>query len=105
VPAAADLAVLAGALTSGGHQVRVVDLQVEADVEAVFASPWGHGIREMVGLTSRRPCYDEARHIAALVRRAAPQVQIVAGGVHATCYPRECLAEMELDVVASARPT
>ena len=95
-----NLAVLAGALREGGHEVRALDLDVETEPEAALRQTLASWQPEMAGITFKTPLFDEARRIAALVRAAAPATLVVGGGVHATCYPRECLAQTEMDVVA-----
>ena len=93
------LAVLAGALRRGGHEVRAVDLQVETDPEAALRGAVSSWRPEMVGISFKTPFFDAAREIAARVRRLAPEVPIIGGGVHATNYPRQCLEETEMDVI------
>ncbi len=93
------VAVLAGALRRAGHEVRAVDLQVEPDGDETIARLIDRWRPQMVGITFKTPLYEEAVRLAGFVRRVAPQARIVAGGVHASCFPRQCLAETEMDVV------
>jgi len=94
-----NLAVLAGALGEGGHQVRALDLEIEREPDVAIRRTLQSWKPDMVGITFKTPLYDEARRLAALVRTAAPDAWIVGGGVHATHYPQECLAETEMDIV------
>lgn len=94
-----NLAALAGALRAAGHEVRAVDLQVEPDAEAAVRGAiraWRPGL---VGITFKTPLYDQARRIARWAREESPEARIVGGGVHATCYPADCLRETDMDVV------
>jgi len=93
------IAVLAGALRRAGHEVRAIDLQVEPGGERALAHLIDHWRPNMVGITFKTPLYEEARRLAKFVRRVVPKAMIVGGGVHASCFPRQCLAETEMDVV------
>lgn len=95
-----NVAVLAGSLRSAGHEVRALDLQVEGDLEIAIRQGVSSWQPDLVGISFKTPLYNQARQIAALVRRLAPEALVVGGGVHASNYPRECLAETEMDVVA-----
>jgi len=94
-----NIAVLAGSLVSAGHEVRAIDLQVEADQEAAIREVVSSWRPEMVGISFKTPVYDQARQIAASVRRLAPGVRILGGGVHATNFPEACLSETDMDVI------
>jgi radical SAM superfamily enzyme YgiQ (UPF0313 family) len=94
-----NIAVLAGSLRSAGHDVSALDLQVEGDQEAAIRGAVSSWRPDLVGISFKTPLYNQARQIAALVRRVAPAALIVGGGVHATNYPELCLAETEMDVI------
>ena len=94
-----NIAVLAGSLRAAGHEVQALDLQVEADPQAAVRRAVLSRQPELVGISFKTPLYDQARQIAALVRRLAPGALIVGGGVHATNYPEQCLAETDMDVI------
>jgi len=93
------LAVLAGALRSGGHEVRAVDLQVEADYRVAIRRAVASWRPQLVGISFKTPFFDAAESVAALIRQLLPEVTIVGGGVHATNFPRQCLAQTEMDVI------
>ena len=94
-----NIAVLAGSLRSAGHQVQALDLQVESDQETAIRQAVSSWRPDLVGISFKTPLYNQARQIAALVRRVAPAALIVGGGVHATNYPELCLAETDMDVI------
>ncbi|MBN2473994.1 MAG: cobalamin-dependent protein [Pirellulales bacterium] len=94
-----NVAVLAGALRRAGHEVRAVDLQVEAAPEAILRQTVVTWRPDIVGISFKTPVVGQARHLVALIRRIAPEVLLVGGGVHATHFPRQSLAEIDLDVV------
>jgi radical SAM superfamily enzyme YgiQ (UPF0313 family) len=95
-----NVAVLAGSLRSAGHEVQALDLQVETDHQSAIRNAVSSWQPDLVGIGFKTPSYNEARQIAALVRRFAPAALIVGGGVHATSYPEECLADSDMDVIA-----
>jgi len=98
-----NVATLAGALRQAGHEVRAIDLQIEPgddpNGEAALGRVLASWQPQMVGISFKTPLFDQARDLAATVRRLAPEVLLVAGGVHATYYPRECLQETTFDAV------
>ncbi len=94
-----NIAVLAGSLRSAGHEVRALDLQAESDPQAAIRRAVSSWQPDLVGISFKTPLYNQARQIAALVRRLAPAALLVGGGVHATNYPHECLAETDMDVI------
>ena len=93
-----NVATLAGALRQAGHEVRAIDLQIEHDNGAIerMLSSWRP---RMVGISFKTPLFDQARRLAATVRRLAPDVLLVGGGVHATYCPRECLEAADFDAI------
>ena len=94
-----NIAVLAGSLRRAGHQVQALDLQVESDPQTAVRQAILSWRPDLVGISFKTPLYNQARQIAALVRQVAPAALIVGGGVHATNYPEECLAETDMDVI------
>jgi anaerobic magnesium-protoporphyrin IX monomethyl ester cyclase len=94
-----NLAVVGAALRQGGHEVRILDLQVADDDDRAVEQAIREFHPELIGLGFKTPLYFEALRIAGRVRALAPETLIVGGGVHATSYPEECLAESEMDVI------
>ena len=92
-----NLAVVAAAARRAGHEVRALDLEAEgdADVEAALRALKP----DAVGITFRTPLFPAARRLAELARRVVPDAMIIAGGVHASTRPQECLARAPFDVV------
>ncbi|MDD5223067.1 MAG: radical SAM protein [bacterium] len=87
------MACLAAALRQKGHEVRVVDAQVEelsfAEVER-RAADFGPGL---VGITAYTEQIEEAGRTAQEIKSRNPAVPIVIGGCHASALPRETLEE------------
>ena len=96
-----NLAVLAAALQRAGHTVQVLDLEAEAveSHDAVLRAVLRDTRPEMVGVTFRTPLFPQAKKIADQVRAECPSACIVAGGVHASTRPQECLDRADFDVV------
>ncbi|NQU24331.1 MAG: cobalamin B12-binding domain-containing protein [Candidatus Nealsonbacteria bacterium] len=95
-----NVAMLAGALREAGHEVRAIDLQIEpGEEDAVIGRVLAAWRPQMVGISFKTPLFDRARELAAMVRRLAPDVLLVGGGVHATYYPRECLESADFDAI------
>lgn len=96
-------ATIAGALAQGGHDVRVLDLDL-ADVagepvEAALIGALQEFAPDVVGLTSITPTWDAMMLAADRVGSRLPGAVIVCGGVHPTLFPEETLARGSVDFV------
>ena len=89
-------------LASRKRPVRLLDLRVQAD--------WR---KQLAGLLARKPLLvattsvtgnqlNSALEVVRFARSAAPAVPVVWGGVHATLFPEQVLAEPAVDVVVRA---
>lgn len=92
-----NLAILAASLIRAGHKVSVVDQEAEpdADVRQVLRKLKP----DMVGITFRTPLFPQAKKLAELAKAECPGALVVAGGVHASTRPEECLERAPFDVV------
>lgn len=85
---------IAGYLLEHGHNVRILDLQVESDRDV---NPRDYDI---VGISSYTGSQIEGGiRFADLVRRQAPGVPIVWGGVHASMTARQTIEHPVVDIV------
>lgn len=91
---------LAGYLLEKGHQVRVVDDQLErldaARLERIIASL---APPRVVGITVLTVTCARAYELARIVKTLDPAATVVLGGVHATALPEEGLRRPGVDVV------
>ncbi|MCP3677123.1 MAG: B12-binding domain-containing radical SAM protein [Deltaproteobacteria bacterium] len=92
------LAYLAGALKARGHEVCLIDLRTisgweEFEEEVRLASP------DVVGITIHSIEMQIAVEAAQRSKKVLPQVMVVAGGVHPTMFPDECLETGAFDYV------
>lgn len=91
-----NLALLAGALRRAGHQVVVWDEEAgelpELERRIAAARP------DLVGVTFRTPLFPRAKAIAEAARRACPSALLVAGGVHPSTRPLDCVTLAPFDV-------
>ncbi len=92
------LAYLAGALMARQHEVKLADLRTLTgwdEYKRLVAdySP------DFVGVTIHSVEMSVATEAARIAKRVAPKAKIVAGGVHPTMFPQECLATGVFDYV------
>jgi radical SAM superfamily enzyme YgiQ (UPF0313 family) len=93
-----NLGYLAAALRADGHEVRLVDRNVQPP--AALDRLLREFAPEVVGVTSMTAAYPIARQVIADVRAARPTATIVLGGAHGTALPERTLEENPgLDVV------
>lgn len=92
------IAYLAGALKARGHVVKLADLRMltgweeyERVVERV--SP------DFVGISIHSVEFQHAVEAARRARKVVPGVKTVAGGVHPTMFPEECVGQEVFDYV------
>lgn len=89
---------VAATTRAAGHDVRVLDLQATPGDErlAELVRAWRPTV---VGLASTSPSFRAAVELARAVRRVAPDVVVVKGGVHeTTCAPHTVAHVPEIDV-------
>lgn len=92
------LAYLAGALKERGHHVSLIDLRTisgweEFDEIVRSAAP------DVVGITIHTVELEIAKEAAIRARTVCPDTTLVAGGVHPTMFPEECLENGLFDYV------
>lgn len=92
------LAYLAGALKTSGHSVALADLRT--------LSGWNDYVRQVrefapdfIGISIHSVEFSVAVKAAELSRGVMPGVRIVAGGIHPTMFPAECLETGAFDYV------
>jgi len=80
-------------LQAGGHEVAVFDQNVEGlDDDALFQQI-ARFQPDLVGFSVITPNYPVARRQMRALRRQHPEIQIIAGGVHASLFPEDLIAD------------
>ncbi len=91
---------IAASLEANGHEVRVLDLDLERHLTAGigdFCREYAPGV---VGLSGLTPQMDNVYAIAREIRRALPGAIMLCGGAHASALPERTMNECaELDAV------
>lgn len=92
-----NLGYIAAALKDAGHSISMVDFNVQ---DLPLATVLEQSSPQVVGLTAMTSAIDNASRIISEVKRLAPEVATVLGGVHASALPEQTLREMpDLDYV------
>ena len=89
------LALIGTILDNAGHEVKVLDLQIEQFTEKQLVSYMKEFNPDMVSLSmlsATQPIVSKIFHVA---KAEFPNVITVCGGVHASMYPEETLKENE----------
>lgn len=94
------LAVLAAAVRSAGHDVRVLDLTVSANVFADFDNMIGIFQPTHIGISATTATFTEAALLAARAARKRPGATLIVGGPHPSALPAQCLQESSFDIAA-----
>lgn len=95
-----NLAMLAAPVIEAGHKVKILDLDIEQNPDSYLREEVRNEKPRFVGITFTTPLYGEAKRLALLTKEANPDAILVAGGAHATTFPREILEESVFDIVA-----
>lgn len=95
-----NLAMLAAPLIEAGCKVKILDLDIEDDPDSRLKEELRRSSPRLAGITFTTPLYAEAQRIALLIKEISPRTTLVAGGAHATTFPREVIGTSLFDVVA-----
>ena len=87
-----SLACLAAYLDRAGHNVRLIDLQID-DIQEKWESVFSSESVDLVGITAMTPQIRSAHEIAQKVKTIKPDIPIIIGGVHASVLPEQTLLE------------
>src|SRR4051794_21137111 len=92
---------LAATARAAGHEVRVVDLQADAE-ESRFIEQVQHWHPTVLGLSSTSPSHKAAISLARKAKQIDPHVIVVKGGVHETyCAPHTIANVPDVDYCMS----
>jgi radical SAM superfamily enzyme YgiQ (UPF0313 family)/GT2 family glycosyltransferase len=92
------LAYLASALKKEGHRVELADLRTMQGWED-YVTQLNHVRPDFVGITMHSVEYSIALKAARLAKEHIRGTLVVAGGIHATMFPNECIASGAFDYV------
>lgn len=80
-------------LQQGGHQVRIFDQNVEGLEDELVFDEINEFRPGLVGFSVITPNYPVARRQIQKLKRLYPELLVIAGGVHATLFPEDLLAD------------
>lgn len=92
------LAVLAAPLLAAGHQVRILDLDLHREIDAVLKDTLKEYEPALVALTSVTPTYGQILRLAEIVKSVRRDITTVAGGVHVTTFLEEAATHPAIDI-------
>lgn len=95
-----NLASLAAPIIEAGYGVEILDLNVGDNSDLFLKEKIRRKNPRFVGVTFTTPLYSEAKRLAELMKAVKPTTFLVAGGAHATTFPKEILKESAFDIVA-----
>lgn len=93
------LACIAAPLIKGGHEVKILDLNIEKFPEAYLQKEIKEFNPQFAGITSTTPLIKKAYNITKLIKRINKEIFVVAGGPHPSALPCEVLKESDIDCV------
>ena len=93
------LAYLGAFLRKHGYTVTVIDMHAERIAPKDLIRIIKGSFFDIVGITVATPTLNSALQVAELVKRAAPKVKVVFGGMHPSVLPKETIAYNQVDFV------
>lgn len=95
-----NLLSIAAVLKRGGHEVKVIDLYAEGISDGEFLRRAREFGPELAGFATYTASFDMAAAGARLLRENFPGLKTVAGGIHASYLPAQCLKSGAFDWIA-----
>lgn len=92
------LAYLAGALKQKGHSVTLIDLRAISGWDE-YEKLVKERVPDFIGISIHSVEFSIAAEAAKRARKVLPKVKIVAGGIHPTMFPKECMETGVFDYV------
>ena len=92
------LAYLSSALKAKGHEVSLADMRTLSGWNE-YAQLVGEVSPDFIGISIHSVEFSIAVEVAKMAKRVLPEVKIVAGGVHPTMFPQECIDSGVFDCV------
>ena len=80
-------------LKQNGHEVRIFDQNAEGVSDAALLRYIAEFQPSLVGFSVITPNYPVAREQIRQIRRSFPETRIIAGGIHATLFPNDLIAD------------
>lgn len=94
-----NLAILAACLERAGHEVDIVDANVQfllfSDLKEIIVRSGA----DVIGVTAKTPTYNDAIHVLEITREVLPEAVTVIGGAHPTVCPDRTIAHDCVDYV------
>ena len=94
-----NLLYIAAVLARGGHEVKIIDLYAEGLSEEEFLSRARAFGPQLAGFATYTASFDMAAAGARLLKENFPGLKTVAGGIHASYLPAQCLKGGAFDCV------
>lgn len=91
---------LASSLEKEGHQVKILDMEVEGLTKDSLTQYLGQWRPDVVGTTSMTPTHHKAAELLAMVKKFDSSITTIAGGPHPTALPLQTMQDSpEVDMV------
>ncbi|MBN1823301.1 MAG: cobalamin-dependent protein [Endomicrobiales bacterium] len=91
-------ATIAATLMEKGHEVRFLDLNLEADSGTALDEAIKGFKPDFAGLTCTTPLFATIKMLIERIKAVSEGICVVIGGPHATALPEECLKESKADI-------
>lgn len=92
-----NLMYMASVLERGGHQVMILDLYAEGLTDGQFLARAREFCPDLAGFAAYTASFDMAAAGARLLKEHFPGLKTVAGGIHASYLPAQCLRGGDFD--------
>jgi anaerobic magnesium-protoporphyrin IX monomethyl ester cyclase len=80
-------------LKQQGHEIRIFDQNAEGANDALLLKQVAEFQPDVVGFSVITPNYPVARHQMRRLRQQYPELRLIAGGIHASLFPEDLIAD------------
>lgn len=95
-----NLALLAKPVIEAGYKVKILDLNIGNNADSFLKEEIRREDPTFVGITFTTPLYSEAKRLGGIIKEIKPDTTLIAGGAHATTFPKEIVESSAFDMVA-----
>ena len=92
-------ATLAAPLIQAKHKVEILDLDMVKAPAEELEKKLNEFSPDYVGMTCTTPLVHKVHHIASVVKQYNPNTIVIAGGPHPSSFPKDTLADSDLDII------
>jgi len=93
------IAYIAAVLRKNGHNVKIVDFEVEKYSQEILTRILNNFRPRLIGISCRTASYNSAKQLVGLIKKIDTNIFVVLGGHHVTAFPEGSILDTGCDAV------